>query len=135
MNQPQRQRLGLKSSGDVATAIAATAPSRSPACGPCCAHHIAEAHVQCFPCSTGSTASQVGATAWFPLYCGSGWALMQCSERASATDHCSCRPARMARPTSVFVLLPQLRSSRLCAGHSLARGFVFNLFCSANLLL
>ena len=30
-----------------------------------CAHHIAEACVQCFPFNAGSMASQVGASAWF----------------------------------------------------------------------
>ena len=45
---------------------------------------------------------------------------LQCSERASAAGHCSFRPARMARSTSFFVLLPQLRCSRLCAWHFLA---------------
>ena len=35
------------------------------------------------------------------LYCGFDWALLQCSERASAAGHCCFRSGCMARPTSL----------------------------------
>ena len=47
-----------------------------------CAHHIAVAHVQTLPFSVGTTASQVGATAWFAstvLWIWLGTLAMRCT--------------------------------------------------------
>ena len=106
-----------------------------------CTHHTAEAHLQSFLLSVGSTASQVGATAWFVFHCivDMVGAPLHCGERLSAAGHCSLRLARGDRATPFFCVAPSFAMLlNVCPGTcSLAVLFFFffkKMSVIANLL-